>query len=101
MNLDYYYGAEKSKPIAVFPCSKLVRKRDLELKRKKKKIEWMNKMYKTGMLKSKTNDEETNNIIAETAKNIINVYETESIEKIDDWEVDQLLDWTNTLSYTE
>lgn len=102
MNMDYYYGVEKSdKPIEVFPASRLVRRQDQELKRKKKKIEWMNKMYKNGMLKSKSDDEEQNMLVNEAAKNILSTIESQSIECVEDWEVDQLLDWTNTLSYNE
>lgn len=102
MNLDYYYGAEKCKPVQTFHHQKCIRKQDVEIRRKQKKIEWMNKMYKTGMLNSKDNDAETNALINETAKNILSVYENENgINKVEDWEVDQLLDWTNGLSFND
>ncbi len=53
------------------------------------------------MLKSKNDDAETNSIIEETAKNILTQFEKENINEVEDWEIDQLLDWTNTLSFNE
>lgn len=61
----------------------------------------MKKMYNYGMLKPKTDDKESNIIVDETAQNIIHAYDNNKIDMIDDWEVDQLLDWTNGLSYNE
>lgn len=80
---------------------KLLRKQDLEAKKKTKKIEWMKKMYKNGMLKPKTNDKESVLIVSETAEQIINAYDNNKINEIDDWEIDQLIEWTNTLSYND
>jgi len=61
----------------------------------------MNKMYRNGMLRSKNNDPESNMMVNEAAKNLLDTIEAESINCVEDWEVDQLLDWTNTLSYNE
>lgn len=41
--MDYYYGVEKSSKPIVFYHSKVLRKQDLKLKKKKTKIEWMKK----------------------------------------------------------
>lgn len=103
MNLDFYYGfnSKESKSTLVYSHSKLIRKQDIEKKKKRNKIEWMKKMYKNGMLKPKPNDQETAMMINESAENIINAYENNKIDQIDDWEVDQLLDWTNGLSYND
>ena len=59
------------------------------------------KRYKNGMLKAKPADQETNVIIDETAQQIITAYDHDRLDLIDDWEVDQLLDWTNGLNFTE
>lgn len=101
MNMDFYYGTEKFKQRVEFKHSKQIRKQDLELKKKKKKIEWMNKMYKNGLLKCKNDDPETETMIQESAKSIIDMYHNNDLEKVEDWEVDQLLDWTNALSFNE
>lgn len=122
MNLDFYYGfnSKESKSTVVYSHSKvfesyinlvinkktkfffkLIRKQDIEKKKKRNKIEWMKKMYNYGMLKPKTDDKESNIIVDETAQNIIHAYDNNKIDMIDDWEVDQLLDWTNGLSYNE
>ena len=77
----------------------MLRKKDIEAKKKRNKIEWMKKMYQNGMLK--TNDKESALIVSETAEQIINAYDNDKIDQIDDWEVDQLIDWTNGLSYSE
>ncbi len=53
------------------------------------------------MLKCKGDDPESNSIIEETAKTLINAYDQNNINSVEDWEVDQLLDWTNALSFTE
>jgi hypothetical protein len=53
------------------------------------------------MLKAKPADQETNIIIDETAQQIITAFDHNRMDLIDDWEVDQLLDWTNGLNFTE
>ena len=110
MNMDYYYGTERSggnvKSMPVFQHSKQVRKEELEVRRRQKKIEWMQKMYKTGMLRSKGDESEAaNELVAETAKNLFDAYQREGNGGggggVEDWEVDQLLDWTNALDFGE
>ena len=123
MNLDFYncFNSKETKSTVVYSHSKvfesyinivinkktkffllkLIRKQDIEKKKKRNKIEWMKKMYNYGMLKPKTDDKESNIIVDETAQNIIHAYDNNKIDMIDDWEVDQLLDWTNGLSYNE
>lgn len=53
------------------------------------------------MLKAKSNDKETNMIIEEAAKNLIDTLENEGLDSIEDWEVNELLEWTNTLNFDE
>ncbi|KAK3739021.1 hypothetical protein QZH41_010479 [Actinostola sp. cb2023] len=80
----------------------MVRRQDLEKRRKQKKIEWMKKMYKQGMLRAKeAQDSETQNIIETVAKGMVNAAETRGNEAVEDWEVDELLEWTNGLNFDE
>ncbi|CAF0988060.1 unnamed protein product [Brachionus calyciflorus] len=101
MNLDYYYGIEKNSKPVVFYHSKLLRKKDIELRKKQKKIEWMKKLYMKGMLKPSGDDDETNQMIEKATKNFLQAYNMNGIENIADWEVDELVNWTNTLNYDD
>jgi hypothetical protein len=53
------------------------------------------------MLKAKGGDPETKIIVEEAAKNIISTLESEGVNSIEDWEVNELLEWTNTLNFDE
>lgn len=57
--------------------------------------------YKEGMLKARSNDRETNMIIEEAARNLIDTIETDGYNSIEDWEVNELLEWTNMLNFDE
>jgi hypothetical protein len=61
----------------------------------------MRKMYKTGILKAKGSDPETNEIIEQTTKGLLDAFDSISIENVDNWEVDELLQWTNGLNFDE
>jgi hypothetical protein len=53
------------------------------------------------MLKARSNDRETNMIIEEAARNLIDTIETDGYNSIEDWEVNELLEWTNMLNFDE
>ncbi len=61
----------------------------------------MRKMYKNGILKAKGNDPESNEIIEQTTKDLLDAFDTVGVENIDNWEVDELLNWTNGLNFDE
>jgi len=102
MNLEFYHGVieVRNKPMP-FKHNKTLRKEDREAKKKKQKIEWMKKMYSEGMLKAKAGDPETKIIVEEAAKNLISTLESEGMNSIEDWEVNELLEWTNTLNFDD
>jgi phenylalanyl-tRNA synthetase alpha subunit len=81
--------------------SKLARKQDIEHKKKQKKVDWMRKMYKNGMLKAKGDDPEANAIIEQTTKELLDAFDQIGMENVDNWEVDELLNWTNALNFDE
>ncbi|XP_031553124.1 uncharacterized protein C11orf65 homolog [Actinia tenebrosa] len=96
LNLDLF---QKNGQVYVFS---MLRKQDLEVKRKQRKIEWMKKMYKQGMLQAKgTNDPQTQNIIKTVAQGMVNAADARGHEAVEDWEVDELLEWTNGLNFDE
>jgi hypothetical protein len=51
------------------------------------------------MLKPKGESDETNLIIEEAAKNLVEAFEKDGVNSVEDWEVDELLEWTNGLSF--
>eukprot|EP00795_Rhopilema_esculentum_P017516 gene17516-9139_t len=82
-----------------FHHSKLIRKEDVERKRKQKKIEWMRKMYRDGA--AKEGDSNVKSLVESTAKGIIHASEGGFDLSIEDWEVDELLEWTNGLNFDQ
>jgi hypothetical protein len=57
--------------------------------------------YEQGMLKAKGSDQETNKIIDEATKNLMDAYDSNELNLIEDWEVNELLSWTNGLNFEE
>ncbi|XP_062054337.1 protein MFI [Lepus europaeus] len=84
-----------------FHFSKLKRRQDLEKKRKIRKIEWMRQMYYAGTLKAKATRDETLDLIHTATKGLIRAVEDGGIESVMEWEVDEVLNWTNTLNFDE
>jgi len=84
-----------------FHHNNLRRKQDIQLNRKRKKIEWMKKMYKNGMHIYKSSDKNINDLVSQATEAIIDTYEVKGCKNIQDWEVDELLKWTNQLSFED
>lgn len=54
------------------------------------------------MLQAKgTNDPQTQNIIKTVAQGMVNAADSRGHEAVEDWEVDELLEWTNGLNFDE
>lgn len=84
-----------------FDHSKLKRRQDVDKRKKNKKIEWMQKMYKDGLLKAKADDMETIQLIEGAAAGMVATVEAAGPDALEDWEVDELLDWTTSLNFEE
>ncbi|ESO94852.1 hypothetical protein LOTGIDRAFT_65972, partial [Lottia gigantea] len=84
-----------------FHHDKLQRKQDIEKRKKRKKIDWMKKMYKEGMLKAKTADEDTIRLIEGAAAGMVATVDNIGTDALEEWEVDELLDWTTSLNFDE
>eukprot|EP00794_Sanderia_malayensis_P000090 gene90-694_t len=97
--ISYSTSQKKQK----FHHSKLVRREDLARRQKARKIEWMKKMYREGALKANDEDPNIQSLIQSAAERVTNTdcsNATQQLhEKIDDWEVDELLHWTNGLNF--
>jgi hypothetical protein len=65
--------------------------------------------YKSGMLdtdknevlKNNENEREMSRLINETTTSILRIYNAYGAEAIEDWEVNELLEWTHSLNYDE
>ncbi|KAM8819715.1 protein MFI [Eudromia elegans] len=84
-----------------FHYSKMKRKQEIEKKRKKRKIEWMKKMYYTGSLRVTTEDPAAALLIQRAAESLVDTVEKEGSNSVMDWEVDEILRWTNALNYEQ
>lgn len=84
----------------LFSHDKVVRRQDLERKRKRKKLEWMKKMYKEGRLKARQGENaETGHMVRSVAAGIMAITDRQGHDAVEDWEVDELLEWTNGLNF--
>ncbi|KAK6187563.1 hypothetical protein SNE40_005561 [Patella caerulea] len=92
---------ESSKKKYEFHHDKLHRKQDVEKRRKKKKIDWMKMMYKEGMLKARSRDIETVKLIEGAAGGMVATIDNIGPEALEEWEVDELLDWTTSLNFED
>merc|ERR1719318_2004283 len=80
-----------------FPHEKLARQQDVQRRRKQKKIKWMKKMYSAGMMQS--TDDEAADLVQEATKGLILTADAEGEDAVHDWEIDELLQWTEGLNY--
>lgn len=92
---------ETSRKKVDFHHNKLKRKEDVEKNRKRKKVEWMKKMYKQGMLKSKVKDAETVELIEGAAAGMVATIDQHGPDSVQEWEVEELLDWTTSLNFDD
>ncbi|XP_037549921.1 protein MFI-like [Nematolebias whitei] len=81
-----------------FHFSKLKRRWEVERWRKTRKIEWMKKMYDTGRLRA---DPEHRDMLDSSARAVMDAADEKGADEILEWEVDELLAWTNTLNFEE
>ena len=56
--------------------------------------------YNTGILETKAEREnEVKELVDTAAQSVFKSVDDHGIEAVDDWEVDELLEWTNTLNF--
>ncbi|CAI5673669.1 unnamed protein product [Oreochromis niloticus] len=91
-------GADKTMD---FHYSKLQRKQDLERWRKRKKIEWLKQMYKEGRLQDHAEHRHMAALVESSTQELMETVEKKGDDEILEWELDELLAWTNTLNFEE
>ncbi|XP_053166970.1 protein MFI isoform X2 [Hemicordylus capensis] len=80
---------------------RLQKKQDMERKRKRRKIEWLKKMYFGESLQAKTLDPSATVLIQRVTQGLFNTLGDEGIDNVMEWEVDEVLKWTTALNYEE
>ncbi|XP_078078957.1 protein MFI [Mustelus asterias] len=94
-----YMEFEPNKKTTKFHHCKLQRRQEVTKKQKQRKIEWMTKMYHEGMLQARTLDPNTAVLVQRATEGVINSVEQSGPNAVLDWEVDELLEWTNALNF--
>ncbi|XP_053312059.1 protein MFI [Spea bombifrons] len=97
---DQVTAADNRKRLT-FHHSRRQRKQDAKRKQKQRKIDWMRKMYYQGSLHAQTADPDTASLVQQATQGILNSVEENGSEAVMDWEVDELLRWTNALNFEE
>jgi hypothetical protein len=57
--------------------------------------------YQQGMLRARADDRETIQLIEGATAGMIATVEGQGYDALEDWEVDELLDWTTSLNFDE
>lgn len=57
--------------------------------------------YKNGMLKSRTDDPEMKQLVEDAATGFVATVDRMGPQAVQDWEIDELLDWTVSLNFDE
>ncbi|XP_023182598.1 uncharacterized protein C11orf65 homolog [Xiphophorus maculatus] len=93
-----------------FRPSKTQRIQDVRKWKKRRKIEWLKRMYKEGQeeeqalqetLEEQSDQSDLLTIEKKTAKDIMQSIEDKGEDEILDWELDELLAWTSSLNFEE
>ncbi|KAM9319830.1 protein MFI [Gastrophryne carolinensis] len=99
-SLDEVSAADNRKRLT-FDHNKLQRKQDVLKRQKQRKIDWMRKMYYEGSLHAQTSDANAAVLVQRATQGVIQAAEQHGSQSVLDWEVDELLNWTNALNYEE
>uniref|UniRef100_A0A4W3ID74 Uncharacterized protein n=2 Tax=Callorhinchus milii TaxID=7868 RepID=A0A4W3ID74_CALMI len=84
-----------------FHHSKRHRREEMQKQRKDKKIKWMQMMYHGNMLEAQTTDPFIVDLVQNATIGLMNMVEKEGYDTALEWEVDELLEWTNALNFEE
>ncbi|XP_071764343.1 protein MFI [Centroberyx gerrardi] len=84
-----------------FHHSKVQRQQDVEKRRKRRKIEWLKKIYKQGRLQARPEQPDVATLVENSAQGMMHAVEEQGDEEVMEWEVDELLAWTNGLNFEE
>ncbi|XP_078259218.1 protein MFI [Rhinoraja longicauda] len=94
-----YLQFEPTRKTTVFHHCIAQRRQDVMKKQKQRKIEWMKKMYQEGILQAQTQDPNAAVLVQRATEGVINSLEQHGPNAVLDWEVDELIEWTNALNF--
>ena len=57
--------------------------------------------YKEGMLRARQGDPKTEQVVQSVAEGMLTITDTRGQDAVEDWEVDELLEWTNGLNFDQ
>ncbi|XP_049421901.1 protein MFI isoform X4 [Epinephelus fuscoguttatus] len=81
--------------------ARLQRQQDVDKWRKKRKIEWLKHMYNQGRVQTHPVHGHMATLVGNSAQEVMDITENMGEDEILEWELDELLAWTNTLSFEE
>ncbi|XP_074478469.1 protein MFI isoform X1 [Sebastes fasciatus] len=84
-----------------FHYSRLRRQQDVDKWRKKRKTEWLKQMYNQGRLQAHPAHQHMATLGVNSAQEVMDAIEEKGDDEVLEWELDELLDWTNTLNFEE
>lgn len=64
-------------------------------------MEWIRKMHSEGLLRPKNEDPETSQLVRDAANGMVETLDSSGPDAVEDWEVDELLEWTTALNFDE
>uniref|UniRef100_A0A8P4K3F8 Uncharacterized protein n=1 Tax=Dicentrarchus labrax TaxID=13489 RepID=A0A8P4K3F8_DICLA len=91
-------GANKKKD---FHHSRLQRQQDVDQWRKRRKIEWLKQMYNQGRQQAHPAHRHMATMVGNSAQEVMDTIAEKGDDEILEWELDELLAWTNTLSFQD
>ncbi|XP_015196666.1 protein MFI isoform X2 [Lepisosteus oculatus] len=84
-----------------FHYSRIQRRQEVGRRRKQRKIDWMKKMYEDGLLQARTEDPDAALLVDKAAEGMMAAVDQLGPSHVLEWEVDELLEWTNSLNFEE
>ncbi|XP_043960171.1 protein MFI-like isoform X2 [Gambusia affinis] len=87
-----------------FHPSKMQRIQDVRKWKKRKKIEWLKRMYKEGREEALEEQSDQSDLLTmerKTMKDVMSSIEDKGEDEILDWELDEHLTWTNSFNFEE
>ncbi|XP_072234393.1 protein MFI [Leuresthes tenuis] len=84
-----------------FHYSRLQRRQDVGKWRKRKKIEWLKQLYNQGRLRAHSEHRHMAALVESSAQEVMDTIEENGDDELLEWELDELLAWTNTLNFEE
>ncbi|PAA92492.1 hypothetical protein BOX15_Mlig026939g2, partial [Macrostomum lignano] len=82
---------------AEFHHDRLQRRADLAAKRKQRRVQWLMKMHREGLLKSR--EPEAADLVESAADGMVRALEAG--DEVEDWEVEELLHWSTCLDFEQ